>query len=158
MFDEKNRYVIENYQTKPPFSSFLPGIPEYFDDRGQGMYPYLTGAGSWLLLTLQTQAFGVRGFRGDLLLEPKLTNPLFDETGWAEITCTAAGRALRLRYENPQKLDWGAYGVGAVSCGDASWTGGGRPSVLIPKGSLPESDGPLELTVTLIPKGGDRHV
>ena len=42
----------------------LPGIPEYFDDRGRGMYPYLTGAGSWLLLTLQTQAFGVRGSRG----------------------------------------------------------------------------------------------
>ena len=26
MFDEKNRYVIENYQIRPPFSSFLPGI------------------------------------------------------------------------------------------------------------------------------------
>ena len=136
----------------------LPGIPEYFDDRGQGMYPYLTGAASWLLLTLQTQAFGVRGFHGDLLLEPKLTAALFDTAGTAEITCTAAGRALRLRYENPQKLDWGAYGVGAVSCGGVSGTGGGQPSVLIPKGSLPEADGPLELTVTLIPKGGECHV
>lgn len=26
MFDKKKRYVIEDYQTKPPFSSFLPGI------------------------------------------------------------------------------------------------------------------------------------
>ena len=122
------------------------------------MYPYLTGAASWLLLTLQTQAFGVRGFQGDLLLEPKLTAALFDGAGTAEISCTAAGRALRLRYENPGKLDWGAYGVGAVSCGGVSWTGGGQPSVLIPKGSLPEADGPLELTVTLIPKGGECHV
>lgn len=27
-----------------------PGIPEYFDANGRGMYPYLTGAASWLLL------------------------------------------------------------------------------------------------------------
>ncbi|MBR5968595.1 MAG: cellobiose phosphorylase [Lachnospiraceae bacterium] len=27
-----------------------PGIPEYFDPNGRGMYPYLTGAASWLLL------------------------------------------------------------------------------------------------------------
>ena len=45
MFDEKNRYVIENYQTKPPFSSFLPGIAGplgvpvwcYYNNRGQGV-------------------------------------------------------------------------------------------------------------------------
>lgn len=84
-------------------SELLPGIPEYFDDRGRGMYPYLTGAGSWLLLTLQTQAFGVRGLHGDLLLEPKLT---------------------------------------AVQ----------------PRKALPRRDGPLELTVTLTPKGGEHHV
>ena len=135
----------------------LPGIPEYFNDRGQGMYPYLTGAASWLLLTLQTQAFGVRGFRGDLMLEPKLTAALFDDAGTAEIACVAAGRALRLRYENPKRLDWGEYRVGTVRCGGLTWQGGGA-AVLIPKGSLPETDGPLELTVTLIPKGGDRHV
>ena len=39
-------------------SKVLPGIPEYFDDRGMGMYPYLTGSGSWLMLTLQTMIFG----------------------------------------------------------------------------------------------------
>ena len=45
MFDEKNRYVIEDYQTKPPFSSFLPGIAGplgvpvwcYYNNRGQGV-------------------------------------------------------------------------------------------------------------------------
>lgn len=26
MFDERSRFVMENYQKKPPFSSFLPGI------------------------------------------------------------------------------------------------------------------------------------
>ena len=135
----------------------LPGIPEYFDDRGRGMYPYLTGAGSWLLLTLQTQAFGVRGSRGDLLLEPKLTASQFDEAGAAEIACTAAGRALRVRYENPLRLDWGEYTIGIVQYGDQTWEGGGA-GLRIPRGELPRAEGPLELTVTLIPKGGDRHV
>ena len=31
-------------------SGIYPGIPEYFGPDGRGMYPYLTGAASWLLL------------------------------------------------------------------------------------------------------------
>ena len=50
MFDEKNRYVIENYQTRPPFSSFLPGIAGpmgvpvwcYYNNRGQGVCSFGT--------------------------------------------------------------------------------------------------------------------
>ena len=45
MFDEQSRYVIEDYQSKPPFSSFLPGIagPKgipvwcYYNNRGQAV-------------------------------------------------------------------------------------------------------------------------
>lgn len=45
MFDEKNRYVIRNYQKKPTFSSFLPGIAGtmgvplwcYYNNRGQAV-------------------------------------------------------------------------------------------------------------------------
>ena len=133
-------------------SRILPGIPEYFDDRGQGMYPYLTGAGSWLLLTMQTQAFGVRGRGGDLLLEPKLTAEQFDGSGAAELCCTAAGRRLRVRYENAGGLDCGRYRLGTVICGEKQWTGsGGR--LVIPRGELPEGDGLLELTAELISAG-----
>ena len=53
-------------------SRMYPGIPEYFSDRGRGMYPWLTGSASWYLLTLVTEAFGVKGQLGDLLLQPKL--------------------------------------------------------------------------------------
>ena len=49
-------------------SRMYPGIPEYFSDRGRGMYPYLTGSASWYLLTLVSEAFGVKGQLGDLLL------------------------------------------------------------------------------------------
>lgn len=45
MFDQQGRYVIRHYQTKPPFSSFLPGIAGpmgvpvwcYYNNRGQAV-------------------------------------------------------------------------------------------------------------------------
>ena len=45
MFDQQGRYVIRDYQSKPPFSSFLPGIAGplgvpvwcYYNNRGQGV-------------------------------------------------------------------------------------------------------------------------
>ena len=45
MFDRQNRYVISDYQSKPPFSSFLPGIAGefgipawcYYNNRGQAV-------------------------------------------------------------------------------------------------------------------------
>lgn len=60
-------------------SRMYPGIPEYFSDRGRGMYPWLTGSASWYLLTLVTEVFGVKGQLGDLLLQPKLLATQFDE-------------------------------------------------------------------------------
>ena len=111
-------------------SKTLPGIPEYFDDRGQGMYPYLTGSGSRLLLTLQTQVFGVRGENGALVLDPKLRKCHFDADGLAQIRCHSAGADLMVRYHNPQRLDWGEYRVGSVLCNGQAAT---MPLVL-PKG------------------------
>ena len=137
-------------------SAILPGIPEYFDLRGRGMYPYLTGAASWMLLTLQTQAFGVRGCGGDLALEPKLTAEQFDAAGMAEIRCAAAGRKLSVRYENPEKLDWGAYQIGTVTAGDRRWTPESDRIVLRLR-DLPETDGVLELTATLTPRKGGKN-
>lgn len=131
-------------------SRILPGIPEYFDDRGQGMYPYLTGAASWLLLTLQTQVFGVRGQAGDLVLAPKLTAAQFDSDGAASIACTSAGRRLHIRYENPMGLDWGEYQIGTVSCRGRVYTGEGL-SMTLRRAELPQAGEPLELTVTLVP-------
>ena len=45
MFDEQGRYVIKDYQAKPPFSSFRPGIAGpvgvpawcYYNNRGQAV-------------------------------------------------------------------------------------------------------------------------
>lgn len=94
----------------------------------------------------------MRGRGGDLLLEPKLTAEQFDGSGAAELCCTAAGRRLRVRYENAGGLDYGRYRLGTVICGEKQWTGsGGR--LVIPRGELPEGDGLLELTAELISAG-----
>lgn len=95
-------------------SRMYPGIPEYFSERGRGMYPYLTGSASWYLLTLVTQAFGVRGDRGDLTLAPKLVKEQFDERGCAALTTLFAGRSIQVVYHNPAHLDAGEYRIKEV--------------------------------------------
>lgn len=132
-------------------SRILPGIPEYFDLRGQGMYPYLTGAASWLLLTLQTRVFGVRGNMGDLEISPRLTLDMFDASGGAEIECCAAGRRVRVEFVNPRALDWGEYDIADVKCGDKKWNGKGT-AVVIPRKELPDKE-KLSFTVTFCRKG-----
>ena len=127
-------------------SRVLPGVPEYFDERGQGMYPYLTGSGSWLQLALQTQVFGVKGENGNLLLEPKLLKLHFDSQGTASIRCVSAGHQLLVRYHNPQSLDWGGYAVGTVTSGEKAWPGGRIPGSELPGNGL------VTLDVTLVAK------
>ncbi|MDO4321951.1 MAG: cellobiose phosphorylase [Lachnospiraceae bacterium] len=92
-------------------SCIYPGIPEYFNDKGRGMYHYLTGAASWLVLTVLTEMFGVKGVRGDLLLQPKLLAEQFDEGGRARISFTFAEQQLRVIYENPNRREIGDYTI-----------------------------------------------
>lgn len=125
-------------------SRILPGIPEYFDERGQGMYPYLTGSGSWLLLTIQTQLFGVRGKNGALEIAPKLLPCHFDDNATAAITCTAVGREMTLRFHNPQKRT--DYHITSISCGGIS-IDCHSTSVVLPAGSLP--DGSITMDIQL---------
>lgn len=132
-------------------SRILPGIPEYFDLRGQGMYPYLTGAASRLLLTLQTKVFGVRGNMGDLEISPRLTLDMFDASGGAEIECCAAGRRVRVEFVNLHSLDWGEYDIADVKCGDKKWNGKGA-AIVIPRKELPDRE-KLSFTVTFCRKG-----
>ena len=49
-------------------SKIYPGIPEYFDSLGQGMYHYLTGSASWLVLTELTQGRRGKAPRGSSTL------------------------------------------------------------------------------------------
>src|SRR5699024_3258171 len=96
-------------------TSFLyPGIPEYFSPRGRGMYPYLTGAASWLILTVLTQMFGITGEKGNLKISPKLLAEQFGEEGIAEVNCRFAGRKLNISYINKQHKEIGDYEVESI--------------------------------------------
>ena len=97
-----------------PVSRIYPGIPEYINAKGRGAYPFLTGAASWLSLTLLTEAFGVKGRLGHLALEPKLVREQFDPAGQASVETLFAGRKLNVVYHNPARLDYGTYRIEAI--------------------------------------------
>jgi cellobiose phosphorylase len=95
-------------------SRIYPGVPEYVGDNGRGLYHYLTGSASWLLLTVLTEMFGVKGEMGDLYLEPKLLAEQFDQDHLAEVSLIFAGRKLTVCYENLEKKEYGVYKIGRV--------------------------------------------
>lgn len=95
-------------------SRIYPGIPEYFNKRGRGMYHYLTGSASWYMLTLVTQMFGVRGEYGDLVLNPKLLAEQFDEEGNASISIVFADKLLTVIYENKNMEEIGDYEIDEI--------------------------------------------
>jgi cellobiose phosphorylase len=99
-------------------SRIYPGIPEYINNRGRGLYHYLTGSASWLLLTMVTQVYGVRGKLGDLVLAPKLMPEQFDQAGKASISTIFADRDLKITYLNPEKLSYQDYKIKAVLLND----------------------------------------
>lgn len=90
-------------------SKIFPGIPEYFNAEGRGMYHYLTGAASWYMLTVITQVFGVHGEGGDLVIEPKLVREQFDESGEAAIDFSFAEKEFRVMVVNRLGKDFGEY-------------------------------------------------
>ncbi|GIO86362.1 hypothetical protein J25TS5_32940 [Paenibacillus faecis] len=96
-------------------SRMYPGIPEYINEKGRGMYPYLTGSASWLLLTQLTEVFGVKGVYGDLMLEPKLVKPQFDQDGKASVETLFADRMFRIVYSNPEGADFDGYRIKGVT-------------------------------------------
>ena len=96
-------------------SKIYPGIPEYFNSEGRGLYHYLTGSASWLILTVLTQVFGVRGYLGDLLLAPKLTQDCFRQRSEVAVETFYEGRRLKVVYRNPKKIAYEHYCVSKVT-------------------------------------------
>jgi cellobiose phosphorylase len=124
------------YQVCQDFSRshIYPGIPEYINARGRGMYTYLTGSASWYLLTLVTEAFGVRGKLGNLVLEPKLVAAQFNPEGKAQLKTYFAGREVDIIYINPMRADFGSYMIKAISLdGQPTELAGLSTIVVIPR-------------------------
>ncbi len=111
----KSLNALEKQAMNFEVSRIYPGIPEYFNGRGRGMYHYLTGAASWYMLTVITEMFGVKGKYGDMILEPKLMADQFDEGGNATVRLLFADREWEVNYRNVSKKEFGEYQIGSVS-------------------------------------------
>lgn len=80
-------------------SRIYPGVPEYINERGRGMYNYLTGSASWLLLTMVEEVFGIKGDLGDLIIKPKLNKAHLNSEGRCKITSLFADKLITFIYE-----------------------------------------------------------
>lgn len=132
-------------------SKIYPGIPEYINNRGRGLYHYLTGSASWLLLTMVTQVYGVRGKLGDLVLAPKLMPEQFNQAGKASISTIFADRELKISYSNPNRLSYQDYKIKSVLLNNKEIEFKLSEEVLIERkllNSLSETE-TIELTVKL---------
>lgn len=88
-----------------------PGIPEYISHNGRGMYHYLTGAASWMMLTVTTMMFGVVGRQGDLTFTPRLVKEQFNNDSKAEVEFMFQSKKLKVIYYNCNCWDYGEYQV-----------------------------------------------
>jgi cellobiose phosphorylase len=96
-------------------SKIYPGIPEYIGANGRGLYHYLTGSASWLLLTVLTEMFGVKGNYGNLHFEPKLVLEQFDVNHEACVELVFAERNLKIQYSNKASKEYGDYAISSIS-------------------------------------------
>ena len=79
-------------------SKIYPGVPEYFDPKGRGVYHYLTGAASWFILTVLNEIMGVKGEFGDMKFEPGLLPSQFDKNGEAGVSFEFNGVPVDVTY------------------------------------------------------------
>ena len=97
-------------QSRLSTSKVWAGIPEYFTEKGEGKYPYLTGSASWLLLLLRKHIFGIKMEFGKLFIEPKLMKQDFIDNQ-AKIETQLFNQHILITYYNPKGLDYPNYKV-----------------------------------------------
>jgi cellobiose phosphorylase len=95
-------------------AKIYPGIPEYITHEGRGMYHYLTGSASWLLMTVLNQVFGIAGDYGSLRLSPKLVREQFDNKGRVAVIVRFRGKNLEIIYLNKNMKNYGEYRIDQV--------------------------------------------
>lgn len=111
-------------------SRIYPGIPEYIDSKGRGLYHYLTGSASWLLLTVLTEMFGVKGRFGELNLSPKLMLEQFNDSLIAEVSLVFAERRLSIRYSNTNAKEYDNYTIGNIRINGVLYNGSAEKSII----------------------------
>lgn len=137
-----------NFET----SKIYPGIPEYFDASGRGLYHYLTGAASWYMLTFITEVFGVKGNLGDLKVCPKLVKEQFDANGNAELSLHFADKKFSIQIQNPEKLGYGAYVIKNAVCDGIISLVNNQNSVSLGRKTIEELDDSVHTIVVTLGK------
>ena len=100
-------------QAQKEEAKMVNGIPEYYNDRGIGMYPYLTGSASWMLKLLRSEVFGIQFEYGKLHLRPKLKKEDFINHQ-ASIYTVIHRNVRKVTYHNPKNLDFNQYRIQAI--------------------------------------------
>jgi cellobiose phosphorylase len=104
----KTIYELPNNTEK---AMIYPGIPEYISHEGRGMYHYLSGSASWLLMTVLTQMFGFKGEYGELVIKPKLVKEQFGSDGKVKTCAFFLGKRIELTYINQYNMDYDEYKI-----------------------------------------------
>lgn len=128
---EGNKALKALYRQSGRFevSRLYPGIPEYFNEKGRGMYPFLTGAASWMTMTVLNEVFGIHPSMGNLRIEPALMPEQFDEQAEAWVEFPFQGRSFQviLHLMNKEQLLNTKHG-GKYRVVDWYWNGVQQPS------------------------------
>jgi cellobiose phosphorylase len=123
-------------------SKILPGIPEYIDPEGRGMYHFLTGSASWVIITVVEQMFGIKSIYGDFIIQPQLASHHF-RNGIAKINVLFHGHIISITYINPKQIDYGKYKI---------------TKAFFNQKNLDFEDDYCKITPTLIGQNGEIHI
>lgn len=96
-------------------NGIYPGLPEYFTPEGKGMYHYLTGSASWMMLTVLNEMYGIRGELGDLVVQPRLMAEQFSRDGYASASTWFHGCNVTVNFKNNSFADYPDYRVADAS-------------------------------------------
>jgi len=130
-------------------SKIYPCLPEYFDLEGRGMYSYLTGSASWFVLTILTEAFGVKGVNGNLHIEPKLAAEQFN--GFPiSISRVFAGRRIKVDFRNPKKLKYPAYRIAKATLNSRPLGQEGLRFITIPRSHISKSPSNKPIVIDIL--------
>ncbi len=91
-------------RAKAEDSKVALGIPEYFTEKGEGKYLYLTGSATWLLLVLKESLFGIKYIDGCTYIKPQLKGEDFID-GRLTIKTIHYSKKTTFEFINPNNLD-----------------------------------------------------
>lgn len=120
----KNNFIEEGYNVFSELfdlcmdsntSKMFPCIPSSFDNNNRGTYNYLTGSASWLIYSMITEVYGVKGKYGNLEIFPKLVWNQFSKNRKASVQFKFRAFEMKIIFHNPYTLNWEDYGIDKIT-------------------------------------------